>query len=378
MMPDKILFVKWGSFSLTNENVYNIFRKEFPKMEVEVIDVDHIWRKKMGYHHYLINAWYFFTEYGKDFFYGHKKRNKMSVMSWFLGTSYISKLTDKFIRNMVKGKQYKFSFQTQGVFNAKQPGIPHFVYTDHTTQTNLLYPDINPRQYIRSDKFIKEEEQGIYDDAAKIFTCGSSITNSLITQYHIPKEKIATVYTGSNVTGVFEENDAKYMSKNILFVGIDWQRKGGPILVKAFEKILQTHPDASLTIVGCNPDINLPNVTVVGKVSKDKVAPYYNKAAVFCLPTLREPFGIVFVEAMHYKLPIVANSIGSIPDMVINDFNGYLVNNNIDDYAAKLTKLISNPAMCKQFGENGYNHAQSKFKWDIVGKAMKEQIVKHL
>jgi glycosyltransferase involved in cell wall biosynthesis len=265
------------------------------------------------------------------------------------------------------------------LFNGKIEGIPHFIYTDHTTKTNLLYPDINPRQYIRSDRFIEQQENNIYEDADMIFTCGSLVTYSLLNQYHIAKEKALTVFAGSNVKDHFVENNDKYASKNILFVGVDWERKGGPVLLKVFEKVLERHGDASLTIIGCSPEnINLPNCNVVGRVSADKLGKYYNEAAVFFLPTLREPFGIVFVEAMHYRLPILANNVGSISDMVINDYNGFLVDNDIDRYANELCKLFDDPLKAKNLGKNGFEHARSKFTWEKVGQTMKEQIVQYL
>jgi glycosyltransferase involved in cell wall biosynthesis len=377
-MPDKILFLKWKDFSLINDSIYKILHDEFPDMDIDVIDLYDIWRKKVGNRQYL-NVWHFINEYGKDFIYGYKKRSKKNVLLWFRFTSYVTQLLNKHIQQAAKGKNYKFTFQTRHMFNGKIKGIPHFIYTDHTMLTNLLYPDINPRQYMRSQKFIKKIEQAIYEDATMIFTCGSLPTYSLINQYKIPKEKALTVYAGSNVPNKFVENDAKYAYKNILFVGVDWKRKGGPVLLEVFEKVLQKHEDASLTIVGCSPkNIKLPNCTVVGKIKEDQVPEYYNKATIFCLPTLREPFGIVFVEAMHYKLPIVANNIGSIPDMIINDFNGYLVDNNVNEYADRICNLLDDPKKCKQLGENGYTYAQSKFTWELVGETMKAEIVKYL
>jgi len=378
-MANKILFIKWGSFSLINNSIYKILEDEFPEMIIDVIDVNDLWKKKIRFWHYLKNIPYFINEYGGDFLSGYKKISTKNLYSWFRRTSYFGMLISKFIKDTAGEKKYKFTFQTQTMFNAKIEGVPHFIYTDHTTKANLLYPGINPREYIRSDKFIKKVEQAIYEDATVTFTCGSMVTNSLINQYGIPKEKAMTVHAGSNVPNWFIENDAKYASKNILFVGVDWERKGGPILLKAFEKVLKKHSDATLTIVGCNPDnLTLPNCKAVGKMKADKVAEYYNNAAIFCLPTLREPFGIVFIEAMHYKLPIVANNIGSIPDMVINDYNGYLIDNIVDDYANALCSLLGNPRKCKQLGENGYDYAQSKFKWDLVGKTIKTEIASHL
>jgi glycosyltransferase involved in cell wall biosynthesis len=301
------------------------------------------------------------------------------LFPYFLSTSYIALQTEKYIKKTLVAGDYKFSFQTQCLYNGRLKDIPHFIYTDHTTRTNLLYPSIQPRQYLRSDRFIKKCETFIYKDASIIFTCGSLITYSLVNQYNIPEQKVVTVFAGSNVKSAFVENDAKYSAKNILFVGVDWARKGGPVLLKIFEKVLQKHSDASLTIVGCNPqNITLPNCNIVGKIGADKLSAYYNAATIFCLPTLREPFGIVFVEAMHYKLPIVANNIGSIPDMVVEDFNGYLIDNDIDKYAEQICKLFDDPQKCKSLGENGYRYAQSKFTWELVGKKMKDNIIKFL
>ncbi|MGZ3820752.1 MAG: glycosyltransferase family 4 protein [Mucilaginibacter sp.] len=362
---------------MINNSIQKILKKEFKNEDVEVLDVKDIWKQNLRFYHYLINIPYFMQEYAGDFILGHKK--KESIKTWFLGTSYISRLTDKLIKKSIRGRKYKFSFQTQTLFNGKIEGTPHFIYTDHTAKTNLLYPDINPKQYLRSDSFVNQSENKIYIDADMIFTCGSLITYSLLNQYQVPREKVLTAFAGSNIKDHYVENDAKYSSKNILFVGVEWERKGGPVLLKAFEKVLQKHSDASLTIVGCSPEnINLPNCTVVGNISSDKLAKYYNEAAVFCLPTLREPFGIVFVEAMHYRLPIVANNIGSIPDMVIDDFNGYLIDNDIDTYAETICKLFDDPPKAKELGENGFKHAQAKFTWELTGKTMREQIVKYL
>ncbi len=83
---------------------------------------------------------------------------------------------------------------------------------------------------------------------------------------------------------------------------------------------------------------------------------------------LREPFGIVFVEAMSYGLPIVANNIGSIPDLIENGFNGYLINNNITDYTNAICTLFDNPLQAKKMGENGLHLVKKKLQWELVGE----------
>jgi glycosyltransferase involved in cell wall biosynthesis len=77
---------------------------------------------------------------------------------------------------------------------------------------------------------------------------------------------------------------------------------------------------------------------------------------------------------MSFRLPIVANNIGCIPDLVQNGFNGYLIDNNIDDYINVICNLLDNPEKCKEMGENGYQLAKSKFTWDRVGASIKQKI----
>lgn len=90
---------------------------------------------------------------------------------------------------------------------------------------------------MKSDRF-KKAEIKIYEDATMIFTFGHLISWSLINQYEIPKIKVVTAFAGSNVLNASLSNSEKYLYKNILFVGVEWERKGGPILLKVFENIL--------------------------------------------------------------------------------------------------------------------------------------------
>ena len=372
-MKDKILFLKQGHFSNINNAVYDLLKFQFPNNYIEVVDVQLLLKKNIKLSHYAINFYHFFKEYGIQIVKGKKEWRKSHV--WYFATSYLSLLISYKIQTLYNNENYLFTFQTQSTFNGKLKDIPHFVYTDHTTRTNLLYPALDSLNYMRSEAFIKKSETKIYEDASKIFTFGNFVKKSLLTQYNISDAKTVTVYAGSNFFPNNKTIVKKQFDKNILFVGMDWERKGGIILLNIFEEVLKMHPNATLTIVGCSPkNVTLPNCQIVGKVSPEKVAEYYNSATLFCLPTLREPFGMVFIEAMSFKLPIVANNIGCIPDLVINDFNGYLIDNNIKSFAETICKLFDNPAKCSELGDNGYNYAKDKFTWDKVGKTIKNEI----
>ena len=373
MVKRKILFLKSGSFSQINKNVYNFLVEEFPDCSVEVYDSK---PTHIRFSYFIKNIYYFIIEYGADILLG-KKAWKEAPM-WFFATSYVSTVINRNIQKAHKNPDYLFTFQTQSLFNGKLNGIPHFVYTDHTTQTNKLYPGVNAKKFMRSKRFIQHVEAKIYQDATLLFTFGSLAKWSLINQYKIGPQKVITAFAGSNTPDPVSLNIQKYQCKNILFVGVEWERKGGPILVEVFKNLIKKYPDASLTIVGCNPDISLPNCKIVGKIPVEGVGEYYNHASVFCLLTLREPFGIVFIEAMKYRLPIIANNIGCLTDLVKDDYNGYLINNNIEDYTNAISMLLEDPDKCRQMGENGFNLVETKFSWRLVGKKIKKHIEPYL
>jgi glycosyltransferase involved in cell wall biosynthesis len=276
-------------------------------------------------------------------------------------------------------KDYLFTIQTQSLFDASTSKVPNFVYTDHTHLANLKYPGYS-KDKLASANWI-ELERSIYQNAALIFTISENIRFSIVDQYTINPQKVKCVYAGCNipVSPLNMSKSPKYSNKNILFVGLDWQRKGGPQLIQAFYKVLEKHPDATLTIVGASPRLNIPNCSVIGKVPLSEVAKYYEQASVFCLPTTLEPFGIVFLEAMTHKIPIVATNIGAIPEFIIDGESGYLIPpNNVKLLAERLIDLLDDPNKCQSFGDKGYKLASSKYSWENTSMLMYEHIMNYL
>jgi glycosyltransferase involved in cell wall biosynthesis len=204
----------------------------------------------------------------------------------------------------------------------------------------------------------------------------SNIADSIISQYNIDRGRVKCVYAGSNLPYSHQRKSYDRMpNKNILFVGVDWIRKGGPQLVEAFGRVLKVHPTSTLTIVGCSPDLALRNCHVVGKIPVSEVGQFYERASVFCLPTLLEPFGIAFVEAAHYGLPIIGTNIGAIPDFISNGFNGFTVEpNDIDQIANRLIYLLDNPDKAVEFGKNAHEYITTKYTWPKTVKSIKQHI----
>jgi glycosyltransferase involved in cell wall biosynthesis len=369
----KILFIQTGSgFRYPNYHIKQQLSKHFPGCEIMELDVLAI--LKRDYWFLFCNLLYMIKENIVDQLFGRK--NLFRYRLHFLGTTFIFKKLSKVALDQIGKDNYDFIFQTQSLCDcSNKKGIPTYIYTDHTNLNNLNYQFIKRSEFLHSAEYIQLEKQA-YENAELIFVMSANIKDSLVNQYKIDERKIKIVFVGTNTQISQKVNPDKYKNENILFVGKDWKRKGGPLLVEAFKIVQDSIPTAKLTIIGCKPKIKLKNCFVFGELSLEKVGEIYNQASVFCMPTLREPFGIVFLEAMFNRLPVVTNAVGATPYIVRNNYNGYLLNPNASEYAKALIELISNPATCEQFGANSYEIASKTYTWENVGELIEHYISK--
>jgi len=368
-MANKIAYIKVGRNSGTNISIKKMLEHIYHDYQVDTIDLLDL--LKQNKYIILLNSLYILKEYGKDIL-----LRKRSLKRSFGVTSYMLRKSSSLMNMALSKEKYKFSFQSMSNFAISIKDFPNFVYIDGTNLSNLVNPNFD-KELLSSGlfKFRLEMEKAAYQGAKMVFTMSSFTKKSVIEHYDCDPEKVYCVYAGSNIGMNTEEREKDYSNKQILFVGVDWERKGGPELAQAFKKVLKVHPEAKLTIVGCKPEINMPNYEPVGRVQLDRVKYYYEKASVFCLPSRWEPFGIAFVEALSNKLPVIGTNICAIPDMIKHGENGYLVElGNIEQLADALINLLGDPGRCRTFGEKGYQIAFERYNWDKVGEKIRHHI----
>ncbi|MBN1506424.1 MAG: glycosyltransferase family 4 protein [Sedimentisphaerales bacterium] len=277
------------------------------------------------------------------------------------------------VARLQQSDRFDFSLAIGTVVPNLKPAQPHFIYTDLTIRANAYYPQGQERLKLWEECIAYEEDS--LRKASLVFTMSEHVTRSLVEQYAVPHERVVRVNGGCNAPLVEVADDSRYEQMNVLFVGVDWERKGGPQLVEALARIRTRRPRATLTIVGCSPHVSGPGIRVVGPVSQQEVSNHMADATCFCMPSRREPFGIVYIEAMHAGLPVVASDLGATPDFVINGCTGYRVDpDNIDELAGRLDELLSDPDKCRRMGKQARTLAQSQYTWERTQQKMHQAI----
>lgn len=224
---------------------------------------------------------------------------------------------------------------------------------------------------------VREREARVYERASVIFTMSEQVRRSFIEDFGIAPDRLITVYCGPNI--VVEESASRSGAQDpstptILFVGRDFDRKGGSVLVDAFSEVRRAIPGARLRIVTgteAGSWATAPGVEYLGFLSRDTVAgrmamdEAYRSATVFCLPTRFEPFGTSFVEAMMYGLPCVGPAVWAVPEIIQSEETGLLVPpEDPGALAEALKRLLADPALCALMGVAGRARAAQHFSWE--------------
>ncbi|MBL1140654.1 MAG: glycosyltransferase family 4 protein [Proteobacteria bacterium] len=151
------------------------------------------------------------------------------------------------------------------------------------------------------------------------------------------------------------------------------KRKGIETLVRSMVKVIKNYPDAQLLLAGSDPtgysntikmlaeSLNVKNNVKIQGFCK-KPLEFLNDLDVFAFASSSEGFGIVLIEAMSVRKPIVASDIYPINHIVQQGISGLLVEADNDDlFADALIELLSDPEKCQSMGENGYQRLINEF-----------------
>lgn len=207
-----------------------------------------------------------------------------------------------------------------------------------------------------------------YHNLDGIFTMSKWLESHLKNCSEISNDKVHYVGAGVNVDINKIEDSQKYNNK-ILFIGRDFQRKGGDLVVEAFKVLKKEIPTLELYILGpkinpLNEEIN--DIHFIGDVPKEEVSYYLNKCDVFCMPSRFEAFGLVFIEALVYGLPCIGRNDFAMPEFIEHGINGFLIE---DDDINKLAFYIKEILTNKKYKTNVQKNRDfyiNNYSWDKV------------
>lgn len=209
--------------------------------------------------------------------------------------------------------------------------------------------------------------------------------------YSFDQRKIRVIPYGANLFNTPDEAAlAKAISQRrareceLLFVGINWERKGAQIAVDTASSLREQGIDAHLTMVGCvpPPGVSVPSyVTLIGKINKateagqDALSRLYMQSHFLILPSRAECAAVALAEASAHGLPSLSTDVGGNSTLVKNGINGHLLplEAGAGDYALCALQLLSDPGEYSAMCWKSFYRFQAELNWDVaVSKLISE------
>jgi len=179
----------------------------------------------------------------------------------------------------------------------------------------------------------------------------------------IPSNRIVIIPNFIEIKEVDSEiND---LGKYVGYVGRVSQEKGVPLLVDAISKSgnVPLKIAGDYTSMPTLPAVVPTNVTFLGQISMDSLNDFYANARIIVVPSIwYETFGMVVIEAMLHKRPVIGARVGAIQDTIQDGVTGFLFEpGNSDDLASKIRYLWEHPDLCHQMGQAGREKALREY-----------------
>jgi glycosyltransferase involved in cell wall biosynthesis len=216
--------------------------------------------------------------------------------------------------------------------------------------------------------------------------------NSAINGYNINSSKVKTIPFGANIEEKYSDVEIKNIIKNrrtdrcnLLFIGVDWERKGGNIALEIAKELHSQDINVYLDIVGIKKmPVSLPDyITNHGFISKktvegkNKLIKLFEDAHFLVLPTRQECFGIVFAEASSFGVPSITTKTGGVETAVKDNINGmtFALSEPAKKYADYIKKLFTNHEEYEKLCLSAFNDYKTRLNWDVAGKEMTKAII---
>ncbi|MGW0662225.1 glycosyltransferase family 4 protein [Streptodolium elevatio] len=217
-------------------------------------------------------------------------------------------------------------------------------------------------------------ERAMVAGAHRVYVMGQSTADAVTARYGVPDDRVVVVGAGVNVPAdkAPEHREPLAGPPKLLFVGVEWERKGGPELLDAFRRVHAEDPAWRLVLAGSAPDGPLPEgVEYAGRVPHGRMPELYAAADALVIPTHREPFGIALVEALTRGLPCVGTTVGNQRTIVADA--GILVDpGDVDGLTRALRTLRTDHADLRKRAEAHGAVLRTTMTWPHVARTIWE------
>ena len=296
--------------------------------------------------------------------------------SWMWRRSTIDKLTARVMKKLEAFDDIDAVLQVGTHAIIQSDRVKHYCLTDMTIAQAVNSPTSKSfaagRLPKRRHSEAIESQRAIFQSCDGIFVNSHWTKSSVVDYYNISADKVYVVGVGVSLP-LIALPEKKAQLHGILFIGRDWARKGGPMLLEALSLVRREFKDATLTVIGCHPRVRDRHVRVLGRLNKkveserQTIEKALADSAVLCVPSIFDPYGICFLEAQLYGVPPITFAGEGRRDAIRDGETGILLEERTPDALSEaIIELFSDPEKAAKMGRAGHEYVTKNLTWDHV------------
>lgn len=230
----------------------------------------------------------------------------------------------------------------------------------------LQFPGLDHDALLR----LRDRQHRVYERAAGVLAMSRWFADTLTRWSGVPAERVHVVPPGATSVSPRPPDPSRLerQRRRLLFIGRDFERKGGDLVVAAFAALAADDPSLRLTVAGPStwplPGEPAPGVTFLGPVTPAQAAALYDEHDLFVMPSRFEAFGIVFVEALSRGVPCIGRDAYAMPEIIHAGVNGDLVRgDDPDELARAIRRALDDDGLAARCWERRGSIART-FTWE--------------
>lgn len=317
------------------------------------------------------------------------------------GSEYIPKYSllkniyaARVLSKKMRAKQYDFVFAPAAASELAyiKTKLPVVYFGDATYKA---YSETYEKEFKNLNSFSRWEgnflEKKALERSDLVLFSSRWATWSAINEYKISPGKIEVVQMGANIDkvpdidGIYKKEENKLLT--LLFLAVDWDRKGGPIAFDTLKKIHDSGTPVRMIVCGCVPpaEFSHPAMEVIPFLNKNIPADFKQfeeilaNAHFLLLPTRADCTPLVNCESNAYGIPVITTDVGGISDAVKEGINGYCLpfDAGAGDYASIILSTFSDKKKYHELIGSSRDRFDKELNWSVFAKNLKTVLKAH-
>jgi glycosyltransferase involved in cell wall biosynthesis len=254
------------------------------------------------------------------------------------------------------------------------PGVPVATYDDGTFALFLHHPESDVRRNSFPEREVRRWAARQARAVRRATACCVSTrwaAASMIDDYGVPGDRVHVVGMGHRPEPA-DPAQRDWSRPRFLFVGVDWGRKNGAAVVRAFERLRRACPEATLDVVGDHPPLHCAGVRGHGFLPREdpdaqrQLRRLYERATAFVLPSRFEPAGVASLEAGSAGLAVIATTEGGASELLGDA--AIAVHPDDDEALLAALRRLADPDTARELGAAAARRAAGSTWPDVAAR----------